>query len=107
MSSRTVCFLLLVLLALPAAAQNADLTLRLSPEARYNAGEVATVTATVTNLGPDASSAAGVRLTKPVQRFIGATAFGCIEFSDSVLCNIPTLAAGQSHDFLVPFAPPD
>jgi len=99
--------LLLALLALPVAAQNADLTLRLSPEARYNAGETGTVTATVTNLGPDTASAAGVRLTKPVQRFIGASSFGCIEFSDSVLCNIPSLAPGQSHDFLVPFSPPD
>jgi parallel beta-helix repeat protein len=100
-------FLLAFLIALPAAAQNADLTLRLSPEARYNAGEVGTVRATVTNLGPDVASAAGVRLTKPVQRFVGAATFGCIEFPDSILCNIPTLAAGQSHDFLVPFSPPD
>jgi parallel beta-helix repeat protein len=99
--------LLALLVALPVAAQNADLALRLSPEARYNAGEVSTVTATVTNLGPDTATAAGVRLTKPGQRFVGAASFGCIEFSDSVLCNIPTLAAGQSHDFLVPFPPPD
>jgi parallel beta-helix repeat protein len=99
--------LLLIFIALPATAQNADLTLRLSPETRYNAGEAGTVRATVTNLGPDTASAAGVRLTKPVQRFVGAATFGCIEFPDSVLCNIPTLAAGQSHDFLVPFSPPD
>jgi len=99
--------LLALLVALPAVAQNADLTLRLSPETRYNAGEVGTVRATVTNLGPDAASAAGVRLTKPAQRFVGAASFGCIEFSDSVLCNVPSLAAGQSHDFLVPFSPPD
>jgi len=100
-------FLLTVLLALPLTAQNADLTLRLTPDVRYNAGETGTVTATVTNLGPDTASAAGVRLTKPVQRAVGAAKFGCTEFSDSVLCNIPTLAAGQSHDFLVPFSPPD
>jgi parallel beta-helix repeat protein len=107
MSTRPVSLLLLVLLALPAAAQNADLTLRLRPEAQYNAGEVGTVSATVTNLGPDTASAAGVRLTKPVARFVGAASFECIEFSDSVLCNIPTLASGQSHEFLVPFSPPD
>jgi len=107
MSLRLLSLLLALLVVVPAAAQNADLTLRLSPEARYNAGETSTVRATVTNLGPDAATAAGVRLTKPVQRFVGASSFGCIEFSDSVLCNIPTLAAGQSHDFLVPFATPD
>src|ERR1700686_5106725 len=99
MSPKPAPLLLLTLLfALPLTAQNADLTLRLTPETRYNAGEVGTVTATVTNLGPDAATAAGVRLTKPVQRTVGAAKFGCTEFPDSVLCNIPTLAAGQSHD---------
>jgi parallel beta-helix repeat protein len=108
MSPKPASLLLLTLLcALPAAAQNADLTLRLTPDTRYNAGETGTVKATVTNLGPDAASAAGVRLTKPIQRTVGAANFGCTEFPDSVLCNIPTLAAGQSHDFLVPFSPPD
>ncbi len=108
MSPKRASLLLLTLLfALPAAAQNADLTLRLTPDVRYNAGETGTVTATVTNLGPDAATSAGVRLTKPIQRFVGAANLGCIEFSDSILCNIPTLAAGQSHDFHVPFSPPD
>src|SRR5258708_10560928 len=107
--SLKLAFLLLltVLFAFPITAQNADLTLLLTPDSRYNAGETGMVTATVTNLGPDAASTAGVRLTKPIQRAAGAAKFGCIEFPDSVLCNIPTLAAGQSHQFLVPFSPPD
>jgi parallel beta-helix repeat protein len=108
MSPKPASLLLLTLLfALPLAAQNADLTLQLTADTRYNAGETGTVTATVTNLGPDAATAAGVRLTKPVQRTVGAANFGCIELPDSILCNIPTLAAGQSHEFHVPFSPPD
>jgi parallel beta-helix repeat protein len=99
--------LLALLFALPLAAQNADLTLRLTPDARYNAGEIGTVTATVTNLGPDAATAAGVQLPKSIRQTVGASNFGCIDLGDSVRCTIPTLAAGQSHDFLVPFFPPD
>ncbi|HEX7677134.1 MAG TPA: right-handed parallel beta-helix repeat-containing protein [Thermoanaerobaculia bacterium] len=108
MSEKPASLLLLTLLfALPLAAQNADLTLRLTPDTRYNAGEIGTVTATVTNLGPDAASAAGVQLPKSIQQTLGASNFGCRELVASVLCTIPTLAAGQSHDFLVPFVPPD
>jgi parallel beta-helix repeat protein len=99
--------LLTLLFALPLAAQNADLTLRLTPDVRYNAGEIGTVTATVTNLGPDAASAAGVQLPKSIRQTVGASNFGCIDLGESVRCTIPTLAAGQSHDFLVPFFPPD
>src|SRR5687767_5381713 len=94
-------------LSIPAAAQNADLTLRLVPDERYNAGETGTVRAIVTNLGPDAANAAGVRLTKVSPRFVGAEAFGCQEFTDSVLCNTPSLAVNESREFLVPFTPPD
>src|ERR1041385_6450586 len=108
MSRSPILFLALsFLIALTAAAQNADLTLRLSPDARYNAGELGTLKATVTNLGPDAAEAAGVRLTKPAVKFVGAERFGCQEFPDEVLCNTPTLKAGESHDFLLPFIPPD
>ncbi|HVR40667.1 MAG TPA: right-handed parallel beta-helix repeat-containing protein [Thermoanaerobaculia bacterium] len=96
-----------LLLALPLAAQNADLALKLTPDARYNGGETATVKATVTNLGPDTATAAGVRLAKVSPRFVGASQFGCIEFPDAILCNMTELKAGESHDFLVPFAPPD
>ncbi|HJT18237.1 MAG TPA: hypothetical protein VJ853_12645, partial [Thermoanaerobaculia bacterium] len=95
------------LLAVSAAAQSADLTLKLSVDDRYNAGETATLRATVTNLGPDTASNAGVRLTKPSAHFANAAAFGCIEFSDSILCNTPAIAAGESHDFTVPFVSPD
>jgi len=94
-------------IALSAAAQSADLTLKLNADARYNAGEVGTLRATVTNLGPDPATAAGVRLTKPSAHFAGASQYGCIEFPDSILCNGPILAAGQSHEFVVPFVPPD
>ena len=108
MSRSPVLFLVLSLLfAFTAAAQNADLTLSLAPDARYNAGERAMVKATVTNLGPDTATAAGVRLTKPAQKFAGAALAGCTEFADEVLCNTPSLKAGESHDFLVPFVPPD
>ncbi|HEY8182738.1 MAG TPA: right-handed parallel beta-helix repeat-containing protein [Thermoanaerobaculia bacterium] len=103
--SRT--FLLTLLFAIPTFAQNADLTVQLTPEAHYNAGEISTVRARVTNFGPDTATAAGVRLTKPAQRFVGATTFGCLEFSDSVLCNTATLNAGDSREFVVPFFPPD
>jgi uncharacterized protein DUF11 len=103
--SRT--FLLTLFFSIPAFAQNADLTVQLTPEAHYNAGEIATVRARVTNLGPDTATAAGVRLTKPAQRFVGATTFGCLEFSDSVLCNTATLNAGDSREFVVPFFPLD
>ena len=66
-------FLFTLLLSIPAFGQNADLTVQLTPESRYNAGELATVRAKVTNLGPDTATAAGVRLSKPAQRFVGAT----------------------------------
>ena len=39
---------------------HADLTLRLAADSRYNAGEVGTVKATITNLGPDVASTAAV-----------------------------------------------
>ncbi|HEY6843114.1 MAG TPA: hypothetical protein VI391_03025, partial [Thermoanaerobaculia bacterium] len=99
--------LLSALVVTSATAQTSDLTLKLSADATYNAGEFATLRATVTNLGPDAASTAGVRLTKPAAGvFSNAAAFGCIEFSDSILCNTPAIAAGASHDFIVPFVPP-
>jgi hypothetical protein len=110
---RVPVLLVALLASLPVAAQTADLTLRLEPEARYNGGQTGFVRATVTNLGPDAAMNAGVRLTKPSTRFVGATSFGCIEFPDTILCNIAsagagtTLAAGQAREFLVPFVPPD
>src|ERR1700736_2338763 len=72
---RATAFLFALVVVLPAAAQNADLTLQLTPDARYNAGEIATVRAKVTNLGPDTATAAGVRLTKPAQHFGGAMTF--------------------------------
>lgn len=99
--------ILLLLLTTSAFAQNADLTLRVSSDARYNAGEIGTLRATLTNLGPDDATAAGVRLAKPAKRFVPASQFGCIEIIDDVLCNTPMLKAGESHDFVVPFIPPD
>jgi parallel beta helix pectate lyase-like protein/uncharacterized protein DUF11 len=99
--------LLSSLIAVSAAAQTADLTLKLDADARYNAGEVGTLRTTVTNAGPDAATSPGVRLAKPSALFVGASQFGCIEFPDSILCNGPILAAGQSREFVVPFAAPD
>ena len=85
----------------------ADLTLSVSAAATYNAGEVSTLIATVTNLGPGTATAAGVRLPKISSRTVGAERFGCLELPDSVLCNTRLLAAGESHRFNVPFIPPD
>lgn len=99
--------LLPLLFATPIAAQTADLALKINADPVYNAGEISTLRATVTNLGPDTATAAGVRLTKLSSRFVYASPYGCIDMPDSVLCNIPTLAAGESHEFIVPFAPPD
>ena len=102
----TRTLILTLLISTPAVAQNADLTLQLTPNGRYNAGELATVQAKVTNLGPDAATAAGVRLTKPVQRFV-PTPTGCVDLPDSILCNTATLNPGQSKEFVVPFYPPN
>ena len=102
----TRTLILTLFIAIPAFAQNADLTLQLTPNGHYNAGELATVLAKVTNLGPDVATAAGVRLTKPVQRFVPPPT-GCVDLPDSVLCNTATLNPGQSKEFVVPFYPPN
>ena len=97
----------------PAQLGVADLTLSISADPIYNGGELGTVTATVTNLGPRPAALAGVRLFKlsnrqgidnplKTDRFLE-----CADLPDSVLCTTPTLAAGESHTFRVPFTPPD
>jgi copper-binding protein NosD len=96
----------LLLFATSAFAQSADLTLTLSSAPAFNAGELATVKATVTNLGPDAATAAGVRLKKPFDRFVAPGATGCIDLPDAVLCSVPVLGRSESHEFTVPFYPP-
>lgn len=102
-----VSAVLLLLFATTTFAQTADLTLSLKAAPTFNAGELATITAIVTNNGPDAATAAGVRLKKVSTQFTQPQRFGCIDLPDSVLCTVPTLAAGASHEFTVPFVPPD